>query len=1112
MFDFETKLRHLRFLRPTRPGAAGKRSKRQRTTAFEFLEERCCPSTISDLWIGGATGNYSIAANWNNGVPNNTAQTTYDVEIPSSATVSMDITATIGNLTIDAGSSLNIQGGQSCYLTGNLVNQGSIQVGVNGNAARLYAEGTQTNGGTINLSGGGTINLNDPNSYLIGYSGTETLVNKDNLIQGQGYIDQLASFQNGGTVDANNASGGTLSIYAVPTTTNTGTLEATGGGALQIYASTVTNTGHTISADSTSNLVLNAATINGGNLTAASPAVIHGIGGTTLNGVTITSGTTYSVDGGQSNFLTGDLVNEGTIQVGVNGNAARLYADASGGTINLSGGGTINLNDPNSYLIGYSGTETLVNKDNLIQGQGYIDQLASFQNQATVNANVFGGTLYIYGVNTTNTGMLEATGGGALQIYTSIVTNTGHTISADSTSNLVLNAATINGGNLTAASPAVIHGIGGTTLNGVTITSGTTYSVDGGQSNFLTGDLVNEGTIQVGVNGNAARLYADASGGTINLSGGGTINLNDPNSYLIGYSGTETLVNKDNLIQGQGYIDQLASFQNQATVNANVFGGTLYIYGVNTTNTGTLEATGGGTLQIYASTVTNTGHTISADSTSNLVLNAATINGGNLTAASPAVIHGIGGTTLNGVTITSGTTYSVDGGQNNFLTGDLINIGTVVVGGSSGGANLYVEGTTANAGTITLSGCGTINLNNANSYLRGYNGNETLRNQGNTIEGPGSILNLTVVNVPPSAPTATTLEATGVTATAATLNGSVNPEGGDTTVSFVYGTDSTLMTGTSIPAQPTDCGCGTSAVPVTAALTGLLPGTTYYDEVVATSAGGTVDGSILSFTTVQEAQAPVVTTQPASQAVPAGQTATFTAAASGNPTPTVQWQVSTDSGSTFSDITGATSTTLTLSNTTTAQNGDEYQAVFTNSVGTATTNAATLTVNTAQFAPSVTTQPASQPVTAGQTATFTAAASGNPTPTVQWQVSTDSGSTFSDITGAYQHHPDPQQHYHRPERRRVPGGIHQQRRHSYYQCGHPDCEHGPVRPLGHHPAGQPAGDRRPDGHLHGGGQRQPHAHGAVAGEHRQRLDLQRHHGRYQHHPDPQQHYHRPERR
>ena len=35
---------------------------------------------------------------------------------------------------------------------------------------------------------------------------------------------------------------------------------------------------------------------------------------------------------------------------------------------------------------------------------------------------------------------------------------------------------------------------------------------------------------------------------------------------------------------------------------------------------------------------------------------------------------------------------------------------------------------------------------------------------------------------------------------------------------------------------------------MTAPLTGLQPGTTYYDEVVATSAGGTTDGTILSFT------------------------------------------------------------------------------------------------------------------------------------------------------------------------------------------------------------------------------------------------------------------------
>src|SRR5882762_6265821 len=115
---------------------------------------------------------------------------------------------------------------------------------------------------------------------------------------------------------------------------------------------------------------------------------------------------------------------------------------------------------------------------------------------------------------------------------------------------------------------------------------------------------------------------------------------------------------------------------------------------------------------------------------------------------------------------------------------------------------------------------------------------------------------------------------------------------------------------------------------------------------------------------------PTITAQPANQTVTAGQTATFTAAATGSPAPTVQWQVSTDGGVTFSILSGATSTTLSFT-TASSQNGNRYQAVFTNSAGSATTTAATLTANPAT-PPSITTQPANQTVTAGQTATFTA--------------------------------------------------------------------------------------------------------------------------------------------
>jgi hypothetical protein len=95
--------------------------------------------------------------------------------------------------------------------------------------------------------------------------------------------------------------------------------------------------------------------------------------------------------------------------------------------------------------------------------------------------------------------------------------------------------------------------------------------------------------------------------------------------------------------------------------------------------------------------------------------------------------------------------------------------------------------------------------------------------------------------------------------------------------------------------------------------------------------------AIAHFMVGSPAVAPSITSNPTNQVVAVGQSATFSASASGTPTPTVQWQVSTDGGKTFSEINGATSTTLTLNNVTMAMSGYEYRAVFTNSAGKATT-------------------------------------------------------------------------------------------------------------------------------------------------------------------------------
>ena len=111
-------------------------------------------------------------------------------------------------------------------------------------------------------------------------------------------------------------------------------------------------------------------------------------------------------------------------------------------------------------------------------------------------------------------------------------------------------------------------------------------------------------------------------------------------------------------------------------------------------------------------------------------------------------------------------------------------------------------------------------------------------------------------------------------------------------------------------------------------------------------------GTSNSFDVNAPCTSPSVTLNPANQTAAYGDaSATFSATASGSPVPTVQWQVSTNSGGTFSNIGGATSTTLTINNPTVTMSGNQYRAVFTNSCtpATATSSAATLTVTKAHL-------------------------------------------------------------------------------------------------------------------------------------------------------------------
>ena len=172
-------------------------------------------------------------------------------------------------------------------------------------------------------------------------------------------------------------------------------------------------------------------------------------------------------------------------------------------------------------------------------------------------------------------------------------------------------------------------------------------------------------------------------------------------------------------------------------------------------------------------------------------------------------------------------------------------------------------------------------------------------------------------------------------------------------------------------------------------------GSTY--AVVVTNSLGNVMSTAATLTvsvTPPAGSAPQITTQPASQTVTAGQTATFSAVATGTAPLSYQWSKN------GSAISGATAPAYTTPATSQADGGSTFVVVVSNSLGTATSNAATLTVMASPPAgtkPQISTQPASQAIRVGQTATFSVVATGTAPITFQWS---KNGSSISGATAA----------------------------------------------------------------------------------------------------------------
>ena len=178
------------------------------------------------------------------------------------------------------------------------------------------------------------------------------------------------------------------------------------------------------------------------------------------------------------------------------------------------------------------------------------------------------------------------------------------------------------------------------------------------------------------------------------------------------------------------------------------------------------------------------------------------------------------------------------------------------------------------------------------ALLSGLTCNTTYHYRVNANNGVGSTvsgadLTFTTAACAAAAPTAITVAASALSATTATLNGTVSANGASTTVTFDYGT-TVAYGGASSPLSATQSPLSSLAVnaPVSVLLSGLTCNTTYHFRVNASNGvGGPINGSDLSFTTLVCAPvAPTATTNAATNLTTTAATLNGAVSANGSAT------------------------------------------------------------------------------------------------------------------------------------------------------------------------------------------------------------------------------------
>ena len=467
------------------------------------------------------------------------------------------------------------------------------------------------------------------------------------------------------------------------------------------------------------------------------------------------------------------------------------------------------------------------------------------------------------------------------------------------------------------------------------------------------------------------------------VSTGGTLDFNCAADTTITLDGTQTIAKDLTLTNtGAGKVSISGNYQYQifsvtsgislSLTNLNLTGGST------TNNGGAIDNKSGGTVTISNSTLSGNSATYYGAAIYNNNGGTVTISNSTLSGNSAAVggaILSFGGTvTISNSTLSGNSAISSGGAifnqgksstlmiSNSTLSGNSANTGGAIYnfgGGTVTISNSTLSGNSANTGGAIGSTSGTVTISNSSLYSNSASYGGAIENSvGSTV---------TITN--------STLYSNSATYDGGTIDNNsgstVNLQNSLLQGSNICFGNSFIDKGYNLEAEATNsytCELGASSMNTTDAILGTLRNNGGTTNTVALLSGSPAIGAIPAascvvtadqrgvnrpqgtkcdigaFEVVVNPATPTVTTNPTNTTVTAGNAANFTAAASGNPIPTVQWQ-SSSNGTTWSDVSGATSTTYSVTPTATSDSGKQYRAVFTSLIGSATSSTAIMTVN-----------------------------------------------------------------------------------------------------------------------------------------------------------------------